>query len=121
MLHHCCAIAPPLLCHYSATNAPLLRHGCYCTTAAVVAQSRSGSVYLDILVGNGDPRSAQGMGTGQNLPPVKNLREDPRPNHSRGWGQGQGQGQGGTPWPRGASLTSLGRMPPSPRLNSFKK
>ncbi|GKV53914.1 hypothetical protein SLEP1_g60426, partial [Rubroshorea leprosula] len=47
-----CTITLPLLCH-SATTPPLLCHGC-CATVAIVAQSRSGSVYLDILVGNGD-------------------------------------------------------------------
>ncbi|GKV06431.1 hypothetical protein SLEP1_g18330 [Rubroshorea leprosula] len=50
-----------------------------------------------IPVGNGDG--------GQNLPPIKNLRGDPRPRHSRGWGPLP------HPRPRGAPLTSLRTVP----------
>ncbi|GKV21085.1 hypothetical protein SLEP1_g31102 [Rubroshorea leprosula] len=49
----------------------------------------------------GSPFPAGNGDGGQNLPPVKNPRGDPRPRHSRGWGRG------GTPRFRGAPLTSL--------------
>ncbi|GKV07389.1 hypothetical protein SLEP1_g19172 [Rubroshorea leprosula] len=120
LLHRCCAIAPPLLCHCSATDAPLLRHNCYCTTAAVVAQSRSGSVYLDILVGNEDPRSrspfpARNGDGGKICSPSKIFVRISSPSFTR---TETGTGTGRDSRPCRASLTSLGKMPPSPRLNS---